>query len=188
MRNFETGNTFRLFLVNVDTCFNFQGNFIDSLGTSEYPWRVQVSMFQNNVNNSHLLGGNTVISFIRGWANFSDMSIDVNGSDFHFEFHIIYPDDGAFVHNVSSVKFDMQPRPVGVQITNVTNEILQKENISMRILLLDTDNNQLIENIDWQVIINYMHFLHVCLQSLLRVILLQPVSRSWAPLLFQFYS
>ena len=128
-----------------------QDDIAQSLGTPAYPWRVKVSLFQNGHNISHYLGGTTEISFTRGWANFTNLYVRTNGSDFNFEFIIVYPADGVFVHNTSSATFDMEPRKIGLQITNITNEVVEQENISMIVSLVDTDSMQVIDNLDWKV-------------------------------------
>jgi hypothetical protein len=58
-----------------------QGDRVTFLGATSHPWKVEVSLRTGSGSNSQAtLIGNTTVSFVDGWANFSGLGISHSGS------------------------------------------------------------------------------------------------------------
>lgn len=69
-----------MYIIRYDALI-WQGDRITLLGASSHPWKVEVSLRSGSGSNpSATLIGNTTVSFIDGYANFSGLGISHSGS------------------------------------------------------------------------------------------------------------
>ncbi|XP_071792804.1 fibrocystin-L-like isoform X2 [Asterias amurensis] len=83
------------------------GIMIPQLGIASNPWQVTASM--NPSSTSGQLSGNLTVSFISGWANFTDLTMDLTVSGVILDFAVTKPNTSSLA--VSSNAFDVAVRP-----------------------------------------------------------------------------
>ena len=95
-------------IIDQTTDFTFlQGIMIPQLGIASNPWQVTASM--NPSSTSGQLSGNLTVSFISGWANFTDLTMNLTVSGVILDFAVTKPNTSSLA--VSSNAFDVAVRP-----------------------------------------------------------------------------
>ncbi|XP_074660960.1 fibrocystin-L-like [Tubulanus polymorphus] len=68
------------------------GQFVDKVGTNSLVWMVQATLTRGAGSDALAsLIGTVNVSFVDGWANFTDLAITHYGSDYNLEFRVINP-------------------------------------------------------------------------------------------------
>ena len=80
---------------------------MDQLGTLTHPWQLTATLRTGS--SSADLSGNTTIPFVSGWANFTNLGINIADSGFILDFNITYPNTSSLA--VRSQAFEVTGRP-----------------------------------------------------------------------------
>lgn len=97
-----------------------------------------------------LLGGNTTVPFSGGWANFTNLNISHNGTDYMLEYNITYPLEANFT--ALSQVFEVKERILYFTLVNHprdANETVpfgQQPMVEVR----DVANGELVTNTGWK--------------------------------------
>ena len=126
-----------------------QGQPITRLGTTSHPWQLTVTLRAGGSNPAAVLSGNTTVSFIDGFANFTDLTISHYGNNYILDFDITYPTEGNLT--LESSPMTIATRPVLLRVTSVSSTPLENSYVSMSMELIDGVTNQVIEDIAWRV-------------------------------------
>ena len=113
-------------------------------------WTVTASIRPGTGDNNAWVNGTNTIEIVNGWANFTDLSISHNGSDYVLEFNISKPQTAKF--NTSSNSFEVKERQFYFTLThqpadaNETVPFGQQPGIEVR----DVANGQIVSNTGWK--------------------------------------
>ncbi|XP_071793632.1 fibrocystin-L-like isoform X1 [Asterias amurensis] len=105
------------------------GNMIDQLGHSSNPWQLTASL--NPSSTSGQLSGNLTVSFMSGWANFTDLTMDLTVSGVILDFTVIKPNTSTLA--VSSNAFDVAVRPY--YLSALTAPDMVTENTTFEVII-----------------------------------------------------
>ena len=82
---------------------------MDQLGTPTHPWQLTATIRTGSGSESADLTGNATTPFVGGWANFTNLGIDIADSGFILDFNITYPNTSSLA--VRSQAFEVTGRP-----------------------------------------------------------------------------
>lgn len=137
-------------IINLENKFFFKGNIIKKLGTKANPWQVTATIRSGTGNPYAALEGNTSVSVVDGWANFTNLLITHFGQNYILDFNISYPDEGENV-SLSSDPFTIVGRPLKGSLVSRTTTVVEKALISVVLELRDDVTSEKISNITWRV-------------------------------------
>lgn len=97
-----------------------------------------------------LLGGNTTVSFYDGWANFTNLDISHNGTDYVLEFRITFPFEANFTS--LSVPFKVKERVLYFTLVRHPSDANETVPFGQQPLLevRDAANGELVTNTGWK--------------------------------------
>lgn len=113
-------------------------------------WTVTATIRPGTGDTNAWINGTSTIEIVDGWANFTDISISHNGSDYMLEFNISKPQTAKF--NTSSNSFEVKERQLYFTLThqpadaNETVPFGQQPGIEVR----DAANGQIVSNTGWK--------------------------------------
>ena len=135
----------RLKLVDID------GKLVTNLGHGSLSnWTVTASILVGTGDPMAVLEGNVSVTIVEGWANFTDLSITHNGSDYKLVFNVSKPAASHF--NATSQSFEVKERILYYTITvqpsdaNETVSFGQQPRIEVR----DAANGEIVDNTGWK--------------------------------------
>ncbi|XP_052060298.1 fibrocystin-L-like isoform X3 [Mytilus californianus] len=125
------------------------GDQITLLGASIAPWQVSVSLKAGSGSNpSAVLSGTTNISFVSGWANFTDLMLSHEGSGYILEFTLSYPTDVVFT--VESSPLTVTQRGLKAGVVFKTGNIFANDLTTVTLDIKDSTTNTVVTDIDWK--------------------------------------
>lgn len=132
------------------------------MGASIAPWQVSVSLKAGSGSNpSAVLSGTTNISFVNGWANFTDLMLSHEGSGYVLEFMLSYPTDVVF--SVESFPLTVTQRGLKAGVVFKSGNIFANDLTTVTLDIKDSTTNVVVSDIDWKVNISLL--LHLVLKS-----------------------
>jgi len=109
-----------------------KGKMLVDLGDPSDPWQCTVILKSG----SGVLGGNVTVPFIKGVAEFSDLTISKMGLDYIMEFLVTYP-AGTDLSSIEGLPFEVGPRPLGLRFFDEPQ--LRKENTTFDVKVVVWD-------------------------------------------------
>lgn len=135
----------KLKLVDID------GTLVTVLGHGSLSnWTVTASILNGTGDSMAVLEGNVSVEIVEGWANFTDLSITHNGSDYKLLFNVSKPAASHF--NATSLAFEVKERIMYFTVTvqpddaNETVSFGQQPRIEVR----DAANGDIVDNTGWK--------------------------------------
>merc|ERR1712106_862935 len=90
------------------------------------------------ISGSGVLGGNVTVPFIKGVAEFSDLTISKMGLDYIMEFWVSYPEMAQVqLSSIDGLPFEVGPRPLGLKFFDEPQ--LRKENTTFDVKVVVWD-------------------------------------------------
>ncbi|XP_061189118.1 fibrocystin-L-like [Saccostrea echinata] len=124
------------------------GDRVTLLGASSKPWKVEVSLRAGSGSNpSATLVGNTTVSFIDGWANFTGLGISHSGSGYILDFKVIDPSEATFT--LASSPLSVTQRLLTSVITYTSPDVYQGSSHTVRLDIRDKDTGVTLPDIAW---------------------------------------
>ena len=126
------------------------GRVVTNLGHAISSWCVTASIRNGTGDKDAILEGNVTVTFENGWANFTDLSISHNASDYILDFNITKPTDALF--NTSSHTFEVKERVMYCTLTmqplgaNETVPFSDQPEVNFR----DAATGDIVENMGWK--------------------------------------
>lgn len=123
---------------------------ISKLGASTAPWQVSVTLKAGSGSNPLAqLTGTTNITFVNGWANFSDIGISHEGSGYVLEFTLSYPTEVIF--KVESGPLTVVLRPLKAGLVSKTGDVFQNSLVTVALDIRDSESDTRVSDINWKV-------------------------------------
>ncbi|XP_054766411.2 fibrocystin-L-like [Lytechinus pictus] len=124
-----------------------QGNRIEQLGTPTSPWQVTATISSmSSEGNIGFNSDNQTISFSGGWANFTDLGVNISATDLVLQFTIIYPNTSSLT--VSSEPFDVDVQPYHLEIiTAPSSDVIENEPFEVIVELRETQTGDVPTNL-----------------------------------------
>ena len=97
-----------------------------------------------------LLGGNTTAPFINGWANFTDLNISHNATNYVLEFKITFPLETNFT--ARSEPFEVKERILYFTLVTQPNDANETVPFGQQLLInvRDAANGEVVSNTGWK--------------------------------------
>lgn len=135
----------KLKMVDID------GKLVTTLGHGSLSnWTVTASILNGTGDSMAILEGNVTVIIVEGWANFTDLSITHNGSDYQLLFNVSKPAASHF--NATSQAFEVKERIMYFTVTvqpedaNETVSFGKQPKIEVR----DAANGEIVDNTGWK--------------------------------------
>ena len=135
----------KLKLVDID------GELVTTLGHGSLSnWTVTASILNGTGDPMAVLEGNMSVTFVEGWANFTDLSITHNASDYKLLFNVSKPAASHF--NATSQVFEVKERILYFTLTVQPGEANETVNFGKqpRIEVRDAANSEIVDNTGWK--------------------------------------
>lgn len=135
----------RLKLVDVD------GKLVTTLGHGSLTnWTVMATIKNGSGDSVAVLEGNVTVTLVDGWANFTDLSITHNGTDYSLFFYVNKPVASHF--NASSQPFEVKERIMYFTITTQPGDANETVSFGQqpRIEVRDAANGEIVDNTGWK--------------------------------------
>ena len=135
----------KLKLVDID------GKLVTTLGHGSLSnWTVTVSILNGTGDPMAVLEGNVSVAIVEGWANFTDLSITHNGTNYKLLFNVSKPAASQF--NATSQSFEVKERIMYFTFTVQPDDA--NETVSFgkqpRIEVRDAANGLIVDNTGWK--------------------------------------
>ncbi|KAK3587659.1 hypothetical protein CHS0354_042443 [Potamilus streckersoni] len=124
-----------------------ENGYLVVVGSAENEWQVTASIHPGSGYPWAVLNGNVTVSFVNGFANFTDLSISHMGYGYILDFIISAP-TVAQHWNLSSEPFDVPGRKISAS-QNISGIVIQNDPTKVILDLIDAISLQKIENIAW---------------------------------------
>lgn len=95
------------------------------------------------------LTGTTNVSFVNGWANFTDIGISHEGSGYILEFTVSYPSEVVFT--VDSSPLVVTQRGLKAGLLSKTSDVQQNQGMTVVLNIKDSTTNAAVLDINWKV-------------------------------------
>ena len=130
---------------------DIDGQLVTTLGHGSLSnWTVTASILNGTGDAMALLEGNVTVTFVDGWANFTDLSITHNASDYKLLFNVSKPVASHF--NATSQAFEIKERilyfTISVQPDDANETV--KFGKQPRIEVRDIANGEIVDNTGWK--------------------------------------
>ena len=135
----------KLKLVDID------GTLVTTLGHGSLSnWTVTASILDGTGDPMSVLEGNVTVTIVEGWANFTDLSITHNGSDYKLLFNVSKPAASHF--NATSQAFEVKERILYFTVTVQPNDANETVSFGQqpRIEVRDAANGEIVDNTGWK--------------------------------------
>ncbi|KAK3107766.1 hypothetical protein FSP39_021797 [Pinctada imbricata] len=113
------------------------------------PWQLTATIRAGTGNPSAQLLGNTSVTFVDGWANFTGMYITHFGTDYIIDFNITDPVEGENV-TLASDPLTIQGRPITAALVSKSTDIVERNYLSAVLELRDSVTSEVISDIAWR--------------------------------------
>lgn len=146
------------------TFCDWQGNRIEQLGTPARPWQVTATI--SSWTSDGIIGfilDNQTISFEGGWANFTDLGVNISATDLVLEFTITYPNTSGLTASTEAFDVDVQPYEVEI-ITAPSSDVMENEVFEVIVELQETHTGDVPTNLAEKVC-SSSTFNYVCSMS-----------------------
>ena len=135
----------KLKLVDID------GKLVTTLGHGSLSnWTVRASILNGTGDPMAVLEGNVSVTIVEGWANFTDLSITHNGTDYKLLFNVSKPAASQF--NATSQSFEVKERILYFTVSIQPDDA--NETVSFgkqpRIEVRDAANGKIVDNTGWK--------------------------------------
>eukprot|EP00057_Strongylocentrotus_purpuratus_P032169 XP_786826.2 PREDICTED: uncharacterized protein LOC581747 [Strongylocentrotus purpuratus] len=124
-----------------------QGNRIEQLGTPARPWQVTATI--SSWTSDGIIGfisDNQTISFEGGWANFTDLGVNISATDLVLEFTITYPNTSSLTASTEAFDVDVQPYELEI-ITAPSSDVMENEVFEVIVELRETHTGDVPTNL-----------------------------------------
>ena len=127
------------------------GDRVEVVGGEGDPWLVTASLVTGPEGAE--LVNNVTVPFEDGFANFTDLAFSKMGEGYSIQFSLTYP-DGMTIAPVTSQLFNVGPRPLGVKITGLTEQVPDETELNVTFVIHDlgldtTADPDVIGSINW---------------------------------------
>ncbi|XP_071946022.1 fibrocystin-L-like [Antedon mediterranea] len=123
------------------------GNIVQNLGHSSHPWKMQAVLQRPGVSDAELVSNNTV-DIIYGWANFTDLAINLPGSGYFLEFSIVYPNTST-LEGTNSMEFSVSESVFYISIADQpTSPLKVLETFDVQFNLIEDFTTDIAEHLD----------------------------------------
>lgn len=120
------------------------------LGSTASPWQVTATLRAGSGSAPNaVLSGTKTVTFINGWANFTDLSLSHKGSGYILDFAITVPVSSGLT--VASQPLTVPLRPLLPHVHSVTTLIIQNQTVELVLGMKDLGSDEMIQNVDWNV-------------------------------------
>ncbi|XP_072177767.1 fibrocystin-L-like [Diadema setosum] len=124
-----------------------EGNLVTALGHSSSPWLLTATIIQQPDGVTGQLLGNVTLPFQDGWANFSNLAVDKQGSGYMLEFSITRPEVSP-LSSVRSAEFTVTPRRLtAVEVDGGEGDKILNEAFEVVVEIRDVASNQAATNL-----------------------------------------
>ncbi|KAK3107254.1 hypothetical protein FSP39_010348 [Pinctada imbricata] len=124
------------------------GDHVTVLGAAAAPWEVRVTLRSGSGSNpAATLVGNTTVTFVDGYANFTDLGISHAGSGYILDFEITYPTEAIF--NRSSSALTIQQRPLKTTVVTASETVYQGGQHQITLDIRDDITDDIVADIAW---------------------------------------
>lgn len=107
------------------------------------------------------LTGTTNVSFVNGWANFTDIGISHEGSGYILEFTVSYPSEVVFT--VDSSPLVVTQRGLKAGLLSKTSDVQQNQGMTVVLNIKDSTTNAAVLDINWKVCSCHRDMMPKCL-------------------------
>ncbi|ESO84871.1 hypothetical protein LOTGIDRAFT_131466, partial [Lottia gigantea] len=130
---------------------------------------VSIAHFRISICNIHLLlynfcsnpsarlNGMKTLTFVDGWANFTDLSISHPGTGYIVDFKVTSP-AGASNMVLSTPNLTVAARDVSFDMVSIANSEEDRQNLTVILELLDMDQESVLSDISWRVSFHMFFF------------------------------
>ncbi|XP_068250283.1 fibrocystin-L-like [Palaemon carinicauda] len=119
------------------------GSNIQDLGYSSNPWLFE-AVLRGGPRGATLMG-NTVVPYVDGFANFTDLSVNQAGEGYSLSFVVAYPDSVTVLNNRLNYTFSASPKPVSLRIVSQPRIVNANTDFFLDLAIYDDDINRPID-------------------------------------------
>ncbi|KAK3107032.1 hypothetical protein FSP39_005622 [Pinctada imbricata] len=113
------------------------------------PWQLTATLRSGTGNAAAQLLGNTTVTIVDGWANYTDLLITYQGVGYIIDFQITDPVEGENF-TIASDAFTIPSRPIRGGLSYKDSSMYHGENVRIELNLVDSVTNAVIEDIAWR--------------------------------------
>ncbi|KAL3885610.1 hypothetical protein ACJMK2_025660 [Sinanodonta woodiana] len=124
-----------------------ENGYLVVIGSADNEWQVTASIHPGSGYSWAVLNGNATVSFVNGFANFTDLSISHMGYGYILDFNISAP-TVAQHWTLSSEPFNVSGRKISAS-QNISGNAIQNDPTQVVLDLIDATSLQKIQNIAW---------------------------------------
>ncbi|XP_060067589.1 fibrocystin-L-like [Ylistrum balloti] len=127
------------------------GDHASILGISAIPWEVTASLKTGAGNSSGCtptLAGTTTVTFVDGWANFTDLLITCTGTAYMINFEITSPTGTNF--SLTSANLTILSRNITAAVASVSSPKYTDEAFNLTVHLKDSVTDAVITDVGWK--------------------------------------
>ncbi|KAL5019473.1 hypothetical protein ScPMuIL_002365 [Solemya velum] len=126
-----------------------RGRQITALGTAEQPWQVKASLRVGSGSSQlAVLEGTLQVTFIDGFATFTDLSVSHLGSGYIIDFRIVVPEE-AENFTVASIPLTVTQQSVMASIVDITTDVTEGETFAITVELQNPNSGTVLPDISW---------------------------------------
>ena len=120
------------------------------LGSDVYSWRVEATLRATGSGDpSAELVGNTTVDFLGGWANFTNLMIDISGT-YIIDFNIVYPNEASHF-SISSQTVTVAAQQLKGRVVTQPSAVVKDAPFNVEVDLLNSVTGRKIGDIAWRV-------------------------------------
>ena len=130
---------------------DIDGTLVKTLGHGSLSnWTVMATIKNGTGDPMAVLEGNVTVTLVDGWANFTDLSITHNGSDYQLFFYVNKPVASHF--NATSQPFEVKERILYFTVTDQPNDANETVSFGQQpiIEVRDAANGEIVDNTGWK--------------------------------------
>jgi len=110
------------------------GEKLEVVGGVADPWIVTATLETGPVGGKII--ENVTAPFIDGFANFTGLLFSIKGAGYSVKFELTYPKE-VTLNPVTSNKFEVGPRPLGLQLDAVSDQVQENEDVAVPFHIFD---------------------------------------------------
>ena len=121
-------------------------DFVNNVGFGETrAWVVMATIRQGTGHPDANITGNNTVKFIKGWANFTELSISHSGSGYILDFHVSQPESANF--RASSESFNIAEREIRFSISRQPGDGNEGDVLPQQpqVQVLDSSSNEIVK-------------------------------------------
>ncbi|KAK4312053.1 hypothetical protein Pmani_016482 [Petrolisthes manimaculis] len=120
------------------TVLNDNGDAVGSLGHSSDPWQFTATLIGGDL--AATLMGTRTVAYQDGYANFTDLSLDLPGSDYSISFNVTHPDSARPLTVTLPQNFRAEAKNVTLAINMTDGTLFTDVPFTLSFLLIDADS------------------------------------------------